>query len=73
MDGSDLCHPTAILFVEAEAQIPDAHVINGPRIGLNSVPEPWKSIPWRFRVNQAHIASQSDDDDRKKLHDSRPV
>jgi DNA-3-methyladenine glycosylase len=60
MDGSDLCHPASILFVEAEAQMPDAHVTTGPRIGLNSVPEPWKSIPWRFRVNQAHIALLSD-------------
>lgn len=62
MDGSDLCHPDSILFVEAEAQIPDAHVVIGPRIGLNSVPEPWKSIPWRFRVDQSHIALLSDKD-----------
>jgi DNA-3-methyladenine glycosylase len=55
MDGYDLCHPASILFVEAEAQIPDTHVLTGPRIGLNSVPEPWKSVPWRFRVNPSHI------------------
>ncbi len=61
MDGSDLCHPASTLFVEAEAQIPDAHVMTGPRIGLNSVPEPWKSIPWRFRVNQTHMALLSNE------------
>ena len=25
-------------------------VTKGPRVGLNSVPEPWKSKPWRFLV-----------------------
>jgi 3-methyladenine DNA glycosylase Mpg len=25
-------------------------VTTGPRVGLNQVPEPWKSIPWRFQV-----------------------
>jgi DNA-3-methyladenine glycosylase len=56
LDGHDLCHPASTLFVEAEDQIAEAHVITGPRIGLNSVPEPWKSIPWRFRVVPTHIA-----------------
>jgi len=61
MDGADLCHPASILFVEAEAQLPDDYVMTGPRIGLNTVPEPWKSIPWRFRVNQAHMPHLSDE------------
>lgn len=55
MDGVDLCDPTSTLFLETESQIPDAHVIAGPRVGLITVPEPWKSIPWRFRVDQARI------------------
>ncbi len=64
MDGSDLCHPASILFVEAEVQIPDAHVMTGPRIGLNAVPEPWRSIPWRFRVDRAYLALISDEGGR---------
>ena len=44
----DLCAPDAELFVEEGVIIPDACVTTGPRVGLNSVPEPWKSIPWRF-------------------------
>jgi DNA-3-methyladenine glycosylase len=47
-NGADLCAPEAELFVEAGVNIPDASVTNSPRVGLNSVPEPWKSIPWRF-------------------------
>ena len=38
------------LWIEAGISIPDESVTIGPRVGLNSVPEPWKSIPWRFLV-----------------------
>ncbi len=47
-NDADLCAPEAVLFVEAGETIPDSCVTIGPRVGLNSVPEPWKSIPWRF-------------------------
>ena len=50
LNGSDLCAEGAALFVEDGIQIPDLAVTTGPRVGLNSVPEPWKSIPWRFLV-----------------------
>lgn len=29
----------------------DDQVITSPRVGLFSVPEPWKSIPWRWRID----------------------
>ena len=45
---ADLCAPNAELFVEEGVQLPGECVTSGPRVGLNSVPEPWKSIPWRF-------------------------
>jgi DNA-3-methyladenine glycosylase len=52
IDGSlnayDLCQTQGILFVEKGSPIPDSSVTTGPRVGLNSVPEPWKSKPWRF-------------------------
>ena len=47
-NGVDLCAPEAELFVEIGANISDSGVTIGPRVGLNSVPEPWKSVPWRF-------------------------
>jgi DNA-3-methyladenine glycosylase len=47
-NGRDLCDPESQLFIEARPTI--SGVTTGPRVGLNSVPEPWKSIPWRFRV-----------------------
>ncbi len=45
---ADLCAPDAQLFIEPGQAISDAGVTTGPRVGLTSVPEPWKSIPWRF-------------------------
>lgn len=51
LNGADLCAADALLFVEAGQPVPDSSVTIGPRVGLNSVPEPWKSIPWRFLVD----------------------
>ena len=47
-NSADLCDPEAELFVEFGVNISDSGVTNRPRVGLNSVPEPWKSMPWRF-------------------------
>jgi len=48
LNGTDLCSPDSPLFVEQGDPIPDDGVTIGPRVGLYSVPEPWKSVPWRF-------------------------
>jgi DNA-3-methyladenine glycosylase len=53
---SDLCALDAEVFVEKGTPIPDSSVTTGPRVGLNSVPEPWKSVPWRFRVRESSVA-----------------
>jgi DNA-3-methyladenine glycosylase len=47
-NDSDLCAAEAEVFVEYGVTIPEESVTIGPRVGLNNVPEPWKSIPWRF-------------------------
>ena len=38
------------LWIEAGISVPDENVTIGPRVGLNTVPEPWLSKPWRFLV-----------------------
>ena len=53
-NGHDLCQPDSQLFVERGE--PVEAVTTGPRVGLYSVPEPWKSIPWRFRVPKKQYA-----------------
>lgn len=49
-NGIDLCSQEAGLWIQPGAAIAGDDMISGPRVGLYSVPEPWKSIPWRFRT-----------------------
>jgi DNA-3-methyladenine glycosylase len=49
-NGHDLCAPSARLFIERAPPVPARAVLRSPRIGLDNVPEPWKSRPWRFRL-----------------------
>jgi DNA-3-methyladenine glycosylase len=50
-NGQDLCSERADLFVEEAFSPPPGSIERSARIGLNSVPEPWKSIPWRFMLD----------------------
>jgi DNA-3-methyladenine glycosylase len=49
-NGHDLCTPRAALFIERAAPVPEAAVVNAPRIGLNHSPEPWKSVAWNWKT-----------------------
>ncbi len=49
-NGIDLTEANSSLWIEAGIPIPKKSVTRGPRVGLYSVPEPWKSKPWRFLV-----------------------
>ncbi len=49
-NGVDLCSPDAGLWIEAGVPVAEEDVLIGPRVGLFTVPEPWKSMPWRFQV-----------------------
>jgi DNA-3-methyladenine glycosylase len=49
-NGVDLTNPEAGLWIESAQVVPNRLVTKGPRVGLNNVPEPWKSKPWRFLV-----------------------
>lgn len=49
-NGADLTVAGTGPWIEAGVPVPDQSVTIGPRVGLYSVPEPWKSIPWRFLV-----------------------
>ncbi len=48
----DLTKKTSQLWIEPAETILDENVTIGQRVGLYSVPEPWKSMPWRFLVNR---------------------
>jgi DNA-3-methyladenine glycosylase len=56
-DGHDLCATEAHLFLETGVPIPELDVSKSPRVGLNRVPEPWRSLPWRFLVRPSALAT----------------
>jgi len=49
-NGRDLTEPSGELRIEWGEPVVDEQVQVGPRVGIDSVPEPWKSIAWRFKV-----------------------
>ena len=51
LNGVNLCDRAAGLWIEAGVPVAENDIITGPRVGLNTVPEPWKSMPWRFRAS----------------------
>jgi DNA-3-methyladenine glycosylase len=54
LNGHDLDSQESDLFVEPGVQLSDSCVTRSPRVGLNNVPEPWRSIPWRFMVTSTN-------------------
>jgi DNA-3-methyladenine glycosylase len=55
LNGVDLCDPVGGLWVTAGLAVADDDIISAPRVGLENVPEPWKSKPWRFRASPAGL------------------
>jgi DNA-3-methyladenine glycosylase len=55
LNGADLCNPHSGLWIEPGVKVAESEILEGPRVGLYTVPEPWKSIPWRFRAQ--HLPS----------------
>ncbi len=49
-NGLSLCDPSGELYIETGPGVPDTEVRVGPRVGIQSTPEPWRSMPWRFRA-----------------------
>jgi len=63
LNGHDLCAAGASLSIERGVPIARRFVTRGPRVGLNGVPEPWKSKPWRFRVSAAAFERMEEERD----------
>jgi len=59
IDGSlnsiDLCSQESGLWIESGQPVLDGQITQTARIGLNSVPEPWLSIPWRLVAERGSI------------------
>jgi DNA-3-methyladenine glycosylase len=51
LNGTDLTNPAGPLWIAHSNPVPEQVVITGPRVGIDRVPEPWRSKPWRFRIH----------------------
>ena len=49
-NGVDLCSEDSELWIEEAREIDAVKILTGPRVGIQSVPEPWLSKPWRFKT-----------------------
>jgi len=56
-NNMDLANPRSRLRIERGIEVPTSMVTEGPRVGLSTVPEPWKSKPWRFLVKGWRLGS----------------
>ena len=59
-NGVSVCSRESGLFVEMGELVREESILATPRIGLNNVPEPWRSIKWRFttRGSEKRFANQ---------------
>ncbi|PLX40208.1 MAG: DNA-3-methyladenine glycosylase [Deltaproteobacteria bacterium] len=60
-DGVDLCSVDSTLFLEEGVSVDPDKIVAKPRVGLFSVPEPWKSIEWNYRIQTAELKLRLDD------------
>ncbi|HCE18205.1 MAG TPA: DNA-3-methyladenine glycosylase [Anaerolinea thermolimosa] len=51
LNSADLTNPESGLWIEPGTPFADSIILSGPRVGIDRVPEPWRSMPWRFRVD----------------------
>ena len=52
LNGAGLCDPKSGIWIEAGCPVAPDDIIRGSRVGLFTVPEPWKSMPWRFQIRR---------------------
>lgn len=48
LNGVDLTNQTSGLWIEKGEFVENHQIVATPRIGINSVPEPWRTMPWRY-------------------------
>jgi len=51
LNGVNLTEMAGGLWIEAAQPVAEERLLVGPRVGIQNVPEPWRSKPWRFRYS----------------------
>ncbi|HEX8923538.1 MAG TPA: DNA-3-methyladenine glycosylase, partial [Patescibacteria group bacterium] len=50
-NGLDITSAKDIFISAPRSPIPASSIVTSPRIGINYASEPWRSLPWRFRLS----------------------
>ncbi len=61
LNRADLCAPDSNLFIETGVHVPPEALQMKPRVGINSVPEPWRSMPWRWQIDPQTLQKLNSD------------
>ncbi len=56
LNGAGLSDPASGLYIMEGLPVPEDQITSGPRVGIQNVPEPWLSKPWRYRANLEYIS-----------------
>ena len=48
LNGHPLCSKNSEIWIEDGEPVPENLIQAGPRVGIQNVPEPWRSKPWRY-------------------------
>ncbi len=56
-NGADVCDCQAALYLAPGISVPLKAIQNGPRVGIAYAPEPWKSMPWRWRIRPQELSA----------------
>lgn len=51
LNGANICSANGALYITEGEVISPSAIQAGTRVGLEAVPEPWRSKAWRFMVN----------------------
>lgn len=51
MNDVNICTSSGPLYITQGVDVSPEIIRRGPRVGLDTVPEPWRSKDWRFMVN----------------------
>ena len=57
-DGANLCTPDGVVWIEDGPAVAEEVVVSGPRVGISNVPEPWRSMPWRYWIRDHAFVSR---------------